>query len=78
MFLTGVPEAPSGLYGDSGRITTNSLIMYWSTGTDRGHPILEYEIVYNVESEPGQWYLATEPGQSKYVMAFLIVSGHVY
>lgn len=57
--VQGVPEAPSGLYGDSGRVTTNSIIFYWTTGKDRGNTILEYEVIYNVDSEPGQWYPAT-------------------
>ncbi|VDI31183.1 contactin 1 [Mytilus galloprovincialis] len=72
--VQGVPEAPSGLYGDSGRVTTNSIIFYWTTGKDRGSAILEYEVIYNVDSEPGQWYSATT-GINKILHADTLVVG---
>jgi hypothetical protein len=58
MLTIGVPEAPAGLYADSGRITQKSIILYWTSGSNRGSAILEYQIMYNVKSEPGEWYLA--------------------
>lgn len=58
--VEGFPEAPSGIYADSGRITTNSLVLFWTDGDVRSPGgILEYEIMANVAEEPGEWYPAT-------------------
>lgn len=65
--FSGVPEAPSGIYADSGRITTNSLILFWTVGDKRGNAILEYEIMSNVDTEPGEWYPATKGFESKWI-----------